>query len=82
MHNSFFTVMGHESADVANEEQVVVCLRSVDDDLTVYEDFIGLKPVARCTADDTVKVLLVSLFLSIKWTTVFNLSFFQIRLIL
>lgn len=63
MQSKFFTIMGDESADVANEEQVVVCCRWVDDDLTVIEDFIGIKPVARCTADEIVKVLLDSMAL-------------------
>ena len=55
--------MADESADVANEEQVVVCIRWVDDDLCVYEDFIGIDPVARCTSEEIVNVLLVGIYL-------------------
>ena len=55
--------MADESADVANEEQVVVCIRWVDDDLSVNEDFIGIYPIARCTSEEIVKVLLVGICL-------------------
>ena len=63
MGNNFFVIMADESADVANEEQVVVCIRWVDDDLCVYEDFIGIDPVARCTSEEIVNVLLVGIYL-------------------
>ena len=41
----FFTIMADESADISNKEQLVVCIRSVDDDLTAHEEFIGLHPL-------------------------------------
>ena len=55
--------MGDESADISNKEEVIVCLRWVDEDLIAHEDFIGIKPVARCTADQIVDVLNVSYIL-------------------
>lgn len=58
-NSSFFTIMADESADVANQEQVVVCIRWIDNNIDVHEDFIGLYPVARCTAEEIVNVLLV-----------------------
>lgn len=51
--------MADETADVSNKEQVVVCVRWLDSSLTVYEDFIGLRPVARTTADEIVSVIKV-----------------------
>ena len=52
--------MADETADISNKEQVVVCLRWIDSNLMVHEDFIGLGPVARTTADEIVPVLKVS----------------------
>lgn len=37
---SFYAFMGDETTDCSNHEQFVVCLRWVDDDLQVHEDFI------------------------------------------
>ena len=41
----FFTVMVDETVDVANVEQVVLCLRWVDGHFIVHEDFVGLHKV-------------------------------------
>ena len=41
----FFTIMADELADISNKEQLVVCIRWVDDDLTTHEEFIGLHPL-------------------------------------
>lgn len=54
---SFFTIMADESADVSNQEQVVVCVRWVNDKLQVFEDFVAIEPIARCTSDEIVQVL-------------------------
>lgn len=56
----FFTIMADESADISNQEQVVICIRWIDSDLHIHEDFVGMKPVARCTSDEIVNVLTVS----------------------
>lgn len=58
----FFTIMGDESADITNQEQVVICIRWIDELLEIHEDFIGMQSVARCTAEKIVKVLTVSSF--------------------
>ena len=47
----FVTVMIHETTDVCNQEQVTVVFRTVDDKLTVNEEFIGLYSVDSITAD-------------------------------
>ena len=41
----FFTIMADELADISNKEQLVVCIRWVDDDLTAHEEFMGLHPL-------------------------------------
>ena len=38
----YFTLMIDKAMDLANIEQVVLVIRSVNDNLTVTEDFIGL----------------------------------------
>ena len=48
--------MADETA-VSNQEQVVICIRWVDDDLRCHTDFISIKPIARCTADQIVELL-------------------------
>ena len=55
--SEFYTVMADESADVSNEEQVVVCVRWIDDELFAHEDFVSLKPVAKCTSEMIVDVI-------------------------
>ena len=39
---TFFTTMAGETADVSNKEQLVICIRWVDDRFVIYEDFIGM----------------------------------------
>ena len=41
----FYTIMADETTDFSNKEQVVVCLRSVDDAFEVEENFVGLYSV-------------------------------------
>ena len=55
----FFTVLTDETADESNKEQVVVCIRWLDSNFTVHEDFLGLRPVACTTADEIVGVIKV-----------------------
>ena len=38
----FFSIMAHEVTDFSNIEQLSFCLRYVDDNLDVPEDFMGL----------------------------------------
>ena len=51
--------MADETAEVSNKEQVVVCIRWVDSNFSVHEEFVGLRPVARTTADEIVGVIKV-----------------------
>ena len=45
--------MADETADKSNTEQLVICLRWVDDNLEAHEEFIGLHP----SADDVFPVI-------------------------
>jgi len=40
LHKVCLCIMADETTDCSNREQFVVCLRWVDDDLQVHEDFI------------------------------------------
>jgi len=57
----YFTVMADETADISNQEQLVLCIRWVDDDLTAHEEFIGLYPLARTQASNIVEVIQVAM---------------------
>ena len=54
---AFFTVMADETADVSNKEQLVVCIRWVNENFVAHEDFIGMYPMERTTADHIVAAL-------------------------
>ena len=55
----YFTVMADETADVSNNEQLVLCIRWVDNDLVAHEEFIGLYPLARTQTTNIVEVIKV-----------------------
>ena len=44
---TFFTIMADEVADVSNKEQLVICIRWVDDCFLIHEDFIGMHPFGK-----------------------------------
>eukprot|EP00112_Aurelia_sp_Birch-Aquarium-sp1_P015994 Seg3588.3 transcript_id=Seg3588.3/GoldUCD/mRNA.D3Y31 product="Zinc finger MYM-type protein 1" protein_id=Seg3588.3/GoldUCD/D3Y31 len=52
-----YTIMTDESADVSNKEQLVFCIRWVDDELIVHEDFIGMHPMEGTSADQIVFII-------------------------
>ena len=51
IQNAVIYTMADETADVSNKEQLMFCLRWVDDDLIVHEDFIGMHPMKGTGAD-------------------------------
>ncbi len=54
---NFFTLMCDETADISNKEQAAICIRTVDKNLDICEDFIGLHEL-ECTKSDYIfKVL-------------------------
>ena len=56
-----FTLMADETADLANIEELVICIRWVDEQLNAHEEFIGLHPIPDTTANTIVSVLKVSI---------------------
>ena len=67
--SSFFTVMVDETTDVSNVEQVVVCLRWVNEGFEIREEFVGLYEVASTGAEIIYTVItnvLMRLILSIS----------------
>ena len=55
----FYSVMGDETADISNKEQLVLRRRWVNDDLQVHKDFVGIRKLPNTIADKTVKVIKV-----------------------
>ncbi|XP_046548889.1 zinc finger MYM-type protein 1-like [Haliotis rubra] len=53
----FFAVMADETRDISNKEQVVICIRWVDNDFSVHEDAIGLYVVPSTTSATLTEVL-------------------------
>ena len=49
--------MADETADVSKKEQLVICIRWVDDCFVIHEDFIGMHPLERTNADQVVAIL-------------------------
>ena len=54
---TFFTIVADEAEDISNKKQLVVCIRWVNENFAVHEDFIALYPLERTTADHIVAVL-------------------------
>ena len=69
LSGKWYTIMADETTDLSNTEQMVLCLRHVDDDLEVHEDLIGLHNLESTSADtivSTIQGILLGLNLSIK----------------
>ena len=49
-----YIIMADEAADIFNKEQLVFCIRSVDDNLAPHEEFIGMHPLVNTSADHIV----------------------------
>ena len=54
---TFFTTKADETADVSNKEQLVICIRWVEDCFWIHEDFIGMHSLERTNADQVVAIL-------------------------
>ena len=57
-NSTFFSIMADETTDKTNREQVVICLRWVDDNLLPHEDFIGMHKVDKIDAA-TIKTVIL-----------------------
>ena len=53
----YFTVMIDEATDLANIEQVVLAIHSVNDNLTITEDFIGLYKTESIESSSLISVI-------------------------
>ena len=49
--------MADEASDSSNKEQLVICIRWVDTELEVHEDFIGLYEVDKTDADTITRTI-------------------------
>ena len=52
-----YAILVDETADVSNKEQLVFCIRWVDNDLCVNEDMIGMYPIKGTDANQFVFVI-------------------------
>jgi hypothetical protein len=53
----FFSIIADEGTDVSNKEQLSFCLRTVDDNLDPFEDFIGFHQLENIKSDTIVRVI-------------------------
>ena len=57
IRGKWFAIMMDGTTDISNNEQLELCLRWVDDDLQVQEDFLGLHVLDTLTADEICQVI-------------------------
>ena len=46
-----------QQTEVSNKEQLLICIRWVDDCFVIHENFIGMHPLERTYADQLVAIL-------------------------
>ena len=66
--NVFFSIMADEYTDITNKEQFSFCIRTVDDNLEVKEDFLGfyeLENMKSVTNVNAIKDILLTFNLNI-----------------
>lgn len=56
-NEQWYTIMADETTDISNSEQLVTCLRHVNDDLEVHEDIMGLYNIGDTSADTVLKTI-------------------------
>lgn len=78
--STFFCVMSDECTDSSNREQLVTCIRWINDQLEPHEDFIGLYQVDIC-ADTLVAVIKNTLIQIISrfWNVEANAMMVQVQ---
>ena len=67
--NVFFSIMADEYTDITKKEQFSFCIRTVDDNLEVKEDFLGfyhLENIKSRTVVNAIKDILLSFNLSLQ----------------
>ena len=55
--SGYYSIMADESSDISNVQQVVICIRWVDNMLEPHEEFIGLHPVKIANAKNLSLIL-------------------------
>jgi len=53
----YFSIMANEVTDSSNKEQVVICLRIVDEQSETHEEFVGMYQVDSIKSSSIVEVL-------------------------
>ena len=53
----FFSMIADEGTDISNKEQLSFCLRTVNDDLEAFEDFIGFHQLENIKSNTIVRVI-------------------------
>ena len=56
--NKYFSIMVDETTDISNKEQLVFCLRHVDENFEAHEDLIGMYSLDSTTSEYIEKVIL------------------------
>lgn len=56
--SQYFGIIADETCDSSAIEQLSVCFRHVDQNFTIYEDFVGLYSLDACNAEFIYKVLM------------------------
>ena len=56
--NVFFSIMAEKATDSSNNEQLVVCIKWVDNNFDVHEDLIGIHAVENVKSDTVLKYIL------------------------
>ena len=52
-----YSILVDETADTSNKEQMVLCMRWVDENLIPHEEFIGLHAIPDTSADEIVAII-------------------------
>ena len=69
MGEAHFALIADEYTDISNKEQLTLCLRWVEDDLTVHEDFFGFYNIPNIQSDtivSAIKDILIRMNLSLE----------------
>nr|XP_004209215.1 zinc finger MYM-type protein 1-like [Hydra vulgaris] len=56
-NSKYFAIIGDESRDISNKEQLSICIRWVDENCDVHEDFLGLYKLEQLDADSLTKTV-------------------------
>ena len=52
--SKLYSIIGDETLDISNKGQLVLCIRWVDDNLQVHEDFVGFHHIPNTSASNEI----------------------------